>query len=140
MHEDVFTDNAITIVIRINQNTIATLEKEQSLSFSELQTQIETTKRLAYFIKIDDQYQKIIIPFEKENKQFEIWVNSDDRTFSYYAHAEKTKPSKMVQPIRLPHQPSTFKKKLAQFRFIDYKTSFRTEQALRGFVPCHSSA
>jgi hypothetical protein len=51
-----------------------------------------------YFLKVKDNEQKIIIPFDDQNFQFELYVDWDEKTFSYKAKVKSNKKTRLVEP------------------------------------------
>lgn len=125
--EDIFNDDALKVVVRFHPNSINYFDKNNSVKFSRLKSILNGQELKSYFLKLDDEVQKIIIPIEAENGQLELYVKWDNKTFSYVAQVYRKKKTVFNTLIQLPQEKPTFIKELCQVKFIDINEGYRTE-------------
>jgi hypothetical protein len=130
MYEDIFNENSLKVIVRFNRKSISRFDRDNSLKYDRLKTILEIDEHRAYFIKIDDNFQKIIIPIDSENGQLELQVSWDNRTFSYVAEVSKDKKTAFKSAILLPKDKPTFIQKTCQLKFIAIDESYRTDVEL----------
>lgn len=117
--EDIFNDDALKVVVRFHQNSINYFDKDNSVKFNRLKSILNEQELECYFLKLDDEVQKIIIPITAEKGQLELHVKWDNKTFSYVAQVYQKKKTVFNTLIQLPQEKPTFIKELCQVKFID---------------------
>lgn len=129
--EDIFDDEAINVIIRIHVNSKKEFDKNNNIPFEILRSIVEGYEDIEiYFIKLNETYQKIIIPIQEKNGQLEVCVKWDNQTFSYQADVHKRKLTVFKAPIFLPKEKTTYLKERCAINFIDWKASYRTSEEL----------
>lgn len=117
--EDIFNDDALKVVVRFRPKTVSNFDRNNSLKFNRLKSILNKQEFDCYFLKLDDEVQKIIIPIEVEKGQLELHVKWDNKTFSYVGQVYKNKKTVFNPIIQLPTEKPTFIKELCQVKFID---------------------
>jgi superfamily I DNA and/or RNA helicase len=128
--EDIFNDEALKVVVRFYPKFITSFDKNNSLNFARLKSILGEQNFDCYFLKLDDEIQKIIIPIETENGQLELHVKWDKKTFSYVGQVHKNKKTIFNPIIQLPKEKPTFIKELCQIKFIDFDDTEFPEREL----------
>lgn len=124
IHEDIFgAGNAIELIVRWNDTIIGEFDKRNSKTFEQLKKLIDGRELTCYFLKVKDNEQKIIIPFTDENFQFELYVDWDEKTFSYKAKVKSNKKSRIVEHISVPEEKEYFIEEACKLVFIDINES-----------------
>ena len=124
IHEDIFgAGNAIELIVRWHDKIISDFDKANSKTFEQLKTLIDGKELKCYFLKVKDNEQKIIIPFTDENFQFELYVDWDEKTFSYKAKVKSNKKSQIVDHISIPEEKEYFIEEACKLVFIDINES-----------------
>ncbi|MBS1571843.1 MAG: AAA family ATPase [Bacteroidetes bacterium] len=124
IHEDIFgAGNAIGLIVRWNDTIIGEFDKRNSKTFEQLKKLIDGQELKCYFLKVKDNEQKIIIPFTGENFQFELYVDWDEKTFSYKAKVKSNKKSRIIEPISIPEEREYFIEEACKLVFIDINES-----------------
>lgn len=124
IHEDIFgAGNAIELIVRWHDKIISDFDKANLKTFEQLKKLIDEQELKCYFLKVKDNEQKIIIPFTDEKFQFELYVDWDEKTFSYKAKVKSNKKSRIVQPISIPEEKEYFIEESCKLVFIDINES-----------------
>ena len=124
IHEDIFgAGNAIELIVRWHDKIIADFDNSNQKTFEQLKNLIDGQELKCYFLKVKDNEQKIIIPLTDEEFQFELYVDWDEKTFSYKAKVKSYKKSRIVQPIYIPEEKEYFIEESCKLVFIDINES-----------------
>ena len=124
IHEDIFgAGNAIELIVRWHDKIIADFDNSNQKTFEQLKNLIDGQELKCYFLKVKDNEQKIIIPLTDEEFQFELYVDWDEKTFSYKAKVKSNKKSRIVQPIYIPEEKEYFIEESCKLVFIDINES-----------------
>lgn len=124
IHEDIFGGgNAIELIIRWHDTIIADFDKRNSRTFEQLKTLTTGYEVKCYFLKVKDLEQKIIIPFEEQKFQLELYVDWDEKTFSYKAKVKSNKKSRVVDKVSIPEEKDYFIVETCKLAFIDINES-----------------
>mgnify|MGYP000063507743 FL=1 len=124
IHEDIFgAGNAIELIVRWHDKIIADFDNSNQKTFEQLKNLIDGQELKCYFLKVKDNEQKIIIPLTDEEFQFELYVDWDEKTFSYKAKVKSNKKSRIVQPIYIPQEKEYFIEESCKLVFIDINES-----------------
>ena len=118
--EDIFGGGtAIELIIRWHDTIITDFDKNNSRTFEQLKTLIDGKELKCYFLKVKDNEQKIILPFDNLNFQFELYVDWDEKTFSYKAKVKSNKKTRIVEPISVPEEREYLIEETCKLIFID---------------------
>ncbi len=118
--EDIFGGGtSIELIIRWHDTIITDFDKLNSRTFEQLKTLIDRKELKCYFLKVKDNEQKIIIPFDDLNFQFELYVDWDEKTFSYKAKVKSNKKTRIVEPISIPEEREYLIEETCKLIFID---------------------
>ena len=124
IHEDIFGAGiAIELIVRWHDKIIADFDNANQKTFEQLKKRIDGQELKCYFLKVKDNEQKIIIPFTDEEFQFELYVDWDEKTFSYKAKVKSNKKSRIVQSISIPEEREYFIEETCKLVFIDINES-----------------
>lgn len=124
IHEDIFgAGNAIELIVRWHDKIITDFDKSNSKTFEQIKNLIDGKELKCYFLKVKDNEQKIIIPFFDDEFQFELYVDWDEKTFSYKAKVKSNKKSRIVEPISIPEEKEYFIEEACKLLFIDINES-----------------
>lgn len=124
IHEDIFgAGNAIELIVRWHDKIIADFANSNQKTFEQLKNLIDGQELKCYFLKVKDNEQKIIIPLTDQEFQFELYVDWDEKTFSYKAKVKSNKKSRIVQPIYIPEEKEYFIEESCKLVFIDINES-----------------
>jgi hypothetical protein len=120
LNEDIFGGgNAIELIVRWHDTIIADFDKRNSKTFEQLKTLFDGKEIKCYFLKVKDLEQKIIIPFEEQNFQFELYVDWDEGKFNYKAKVKSNKKSRIVEDVSIPEENEYFIEETCKLVFID---------------------
>jgi hypothetical protein len=120
LNEDIFGGgNAIELIVRWHDTIIADFDKRNSKTFEQLKTLLDGKEIKCFFLKVKDLEQKIIIPFEEQNFQFELYVDWDEGKFNYKAKVKSNKKSRVVDEISIPDEAEYFIEETCKLVFID---------------------
>lgn len=120
LNEDIFGGgNAIELIVRWHDTIIADFDKRNSKTFEQLKTLLDGKEIKCYFLKVKDLEQKIIIPFEEQNFQFELYVDWDEGKFNYKAKVKSNKKSRVVEEVSIPEETEYFIEETCKLVFID---------------------
>lgn len=124
IHEDIFgAGNAIELIVRWHDTIIEEFNKKNPKTFEQLKSLIDGKELPCYFLKVKDNEQKILIPINDENFQFELYVDWDEKTFSYKARVKSNKKSRIVEPISIPDEKEYLIEEPCKLVFIDINES-----------------
>jgi superfamily I DNA and/or RNA helicase len=124
IHEDIFgAGTAIELIVRWHDKIIADFDNANQKTFEQLKNLIDGQELKCFFLKVKENEQKIIIPFTDEEFQFELYVDWDEKTFSYKAKVKSNKKSRIVQPISIPEEKEYFIEESCKLVFIDINES-----------------
>jgi superfamily I DNA and/or RNA helicase len=115
--------NAIELIVRWHDTIIAEFDKRNSKTFEQLNLLITGKEIKCYFLKVKDNEQRIIIPFNEQNFQIELYVDWDEKTFSYKAKVKSNKKSRIVDEVSIPEEKEYFIEEICQLLFIDINES-----------------
>ena len=120
LEEDIFGGGtAIELIIRWHDTIITDFDKLNSRTFDQLKALIDNKELKCYFLKVKDNEQKIIIPFGDLNFQFELYVDWDEKTFSYKAKVKSNKKTRIIEPISIPDEREYLIEEKCKLIFID---------------------
>jgi flagellar biosynthesis GTPase FlhF len=124
IYEDIFGGgNAIELIIRWHDTIIGEFNKRNNRTFEQLKSLIESKESTCFLLKVKDNEQRIIIPFTDDNFQFELYVDWDEKTFSYKAKVKSNKKSRVVEPISIPEEKEYLIEEPCKLIFIDINES-----------------
>ena len=124
LHEDIFGGGkAIEIIVRWHDILITDFNRSNTTTIEQIKSLLKDVEYKAYFLKVNDKEQKIVIPFEAEGFQLDLVVVWDAQTFSYKAAVKSKKKSKIVQPIALPQDSKYYIEEVCKLIFIDQNES-----------------
>lgn len=130
LNEDIFGGgNSIELIIRWHDTIIADFDKRNSKTFEQLKTLTDGKEVKCYLLKIKDLEQKIIIPFEEQSFQLELYVDWDEKTFSYKTKVKSNKKSRVVDEVSIPEEREYFIEETCKLAFIDINESKFPSQA-----------
>ena len=89
--EDIFNDDAIEIAIRFEGKAIQNLDKQKNGNFDDLKKWISNNQYQCFFSKKNEEEHKLLIIIEDENKNIELTLKWQPKTFDYKAVINKTK-------------------------------------------------
>lgn len=135
LNEDIFGGGtAIELIVRWHDTIISDFDKRNSKTFEQINKLIDGKDIKCYFLKIKDFEQKIIIPFIEHNFQLDLYVDWDDKTFSYKAKVKSNKKSKILDEISIPEEKEYFIEETCNLYFIDiHEAKFPIRQQLELF-------
>lgn len=124
LDEDIFGGgNSIELIVRWHDAIIADFDKKNSKTFEQLKTLIAGKELKCFFLKVKDTEQKIIIPFADQNFQLELYVDWDEKTFSYKVKVKSNKKSRVVEEVSIPEEKEYFIEATCLLAFIDINES-----------------
>ena len=124
IYEDIFGGgNTIELIIRWHDTIIGEFNKRNNRTFEQLKSLIEAKEVTCYLLKVKDNEQRIIIPFTDDNCQFELYVDWDEKTFSYKAKVKSNKKSRVIEPISIPDEKEYLIEETCKLVFIDINES-----------------
>ena len=115
--------NAIELIVRWHDTIIADFDKRNSKTFEQFKTLIDGKETKCFFLKVKDTEQKIIIPFAGNKIQLELYVDWDEKTFSYKAKVKGNKKTRVVEGIDVPEEKEYFIEEICKIVFIDINES-----------------
>ena len=122
--DDIFGGgNAFDVIIRWHDTIIRNFDKENSKTFEQINSLLAGIERDCYFLKVSDTQQKIIVPFEDQKIQLELYVDWHEKTFSYQAKVNRRKKSRSEDEISIPSEKEFFIKEKCCLVFIDLNES-----------------
>ena len=103
IHEDVFGGgNAIEVVVRWHEKAISDFNKNSPKSYEQIKQLLEGKELKCYWLKVKDIEQRIIIPFQDQEFQFEIYAEWDEKLFSHKIKVKTNKKTRVVSPLSIP--------------------------------------
>lgn len=120
IHEDVFGGgNAIEVVVRWHENAIYDFNKKSPKSYEQIKQLLEGKELKCYWLKVKDIEQRIIIPFQDQEFQFEIYAEWDEKLFSHKIKIKTNKKTRVVFPLSIPQEREYLIEETCRFVFID---------------------
>lgn len=98
--EDIFNDDAIEIAIRFERKSIQNLNIQKNGSFDDLKKWISDNEYQCLFSKKNDDEHKLLILIEDENKNIELTLKWQPKTFDYNAVINR-KSKNIIQDYKL---------------------------------------
>lgn len=118
--EDVFGGgNAIEVVVRWHEKDIADFNKNSAKSYEQIKQLLEGKELKCYWLKVKDIEQRIIIQFQDQEFQFEIYAEWDEKLFSHKIKVKTNKKTKVVTPFSIPQEKEYMIEETCRFVFID---------------------
>lgn len=119
-NEDVFGGgNAIEVVVRWHEKAIADFNKNSPKSYEQIKQLLEGKELKCYWLKVKDTEQRIIIPFQDQEFQFEIYAEWDEKFFSHKIKVKTNKKTRVVSPLSIPQEKEYLIEETCRFIFID---------------------
>lgn len=120
IHEDVFGGgNAIEVVVRWHEKAISDFNKNSPKSYEQIKQLLEGKELKCYWLKVKDIEQRIIIPFQDQEFQFEIYAEWDEKLFSHKIKVKTNKKTRVVSPLSIPQEKEYLIEETCRFVFID---------------------
>lgn len=120
IHEDVFGGgNAIEVVVRWHEKAIADFNKNSAKSYEQIKQLLEGKELKCFWLKVKDIEQRIIIPFQDQEFQFEIYAEWDEKLFSHKIKVKTNKKTRVVSPFSIPQEKGYLIEETCRFVFID---------------------
>lgn len=120
IHEDVFGGgNAIEVVVRWHEKAIADFNKNSIKSYEQIKQLIEGKELKCCWLKVKDIEQRIIVPFQDQEFQFEIYAEWDEKLFSHKIKVKTNKKTRVVSPLSIPQEKEYLIEETCRFVFID---------------------
>lgn len=120
IHEDVFGGgNAIEVVVRWHEKAIADFNKNSAKSYEQIKQLLEGKELKCFWLKVKDIEQRIIIPFQDQEFQFEIYAEWDEKLFSHKIKVKTNKKTRVVSPLSIPQEKGYLIEETCRFVFID---------------------
>lgn len=118
--EDVFGGgNAIEVVVRWHEKAIADFNKNSAKSYEQIKQLLEGKELKCHWLKVKDIEQRIIIPFQNQEFQFEIYAEWDEKLFSHKIKVKTNKKTRVVSPLSVPQEKEYLIEESCRFVFID---------------------
>jgi DNA polymerase III delta prime subunit len=119
-NEDVFGGgNAIEVVVRWHEKAIADFNKNSPKSYEQIKQLLEGKELKCYWLKVKDIEQRIIIPFQDQEFQFEIYAEWDEKMFSHKIKVKTNKKTRVVSPLSIPQEKEYLIEETCRIVFID---------------------
>ncbi|MEZ4924579.1 MAG: AAA domain-containing protein [Crocinitomicaceae bacterium] len=120
IHEDVFGGgNAIEVVVRWHEKAISDFNKNSPKSYEQIKQLLEGKELKCFWLKVKDIEQRIIIPFQDQEFQFEIYAEWDEKLFSHKIKVKTNKKTRVVSPLSIPQEKEYLIEESCRFVFID---------------------
>lgn len=120
IHEDVFGGgNAIEVVVRWHEKAISDFNKNSPKSYEQIKQLLEGKELKCYWLKVKDIEQRIIIPVQDQEFQFEIYAEWDEKLFSHKIKVKTNKKTRVVSPLSIPQEKEYLIEESCRFVFID---------------------
>ena len=120
IYEDVFGGgNAIEVVVRWHEKAISEFNKNSPKSYEQIKQLLEGKELKCYWLKVKDIEQRIIIPFQDQEFQFEIYAEWDEKLFSHKIKVKTNKKTRVVSPLSIPQEKEYLIEETCRFVFID---------------------
>lgn len=120
IHEDVFGGgNAIEVVVRWHEKAISDFNKNSPKFYEQIKQLLEGKELKCYWLKVKDIEQRIIIPFQDQEFQFEIYAEWDEKLFSHKIKVKTNKKTRVVSPLSIPQEKEYLIEETCRFVFID---------------------
>lgn len=120
IHEDVFGGgNAIEVVVRWHEKAISDFNKNSPKSYEQIKQLLEGKELKCFWLKVKDIEQRIIIPFQDQEFQFEIYAEWDEKLFSHKIKVKTNKKTRVVSPLSIPQEKEYLIEETCRFVFID---------------------
>jgi len=120
--EDIFNDDAIEIAIRFEGKAIQNLDKQKNGNFDGLKKWISDNQYQCFFSKKNDEEHKLLILIEDENKNIELTLKWQPKTFDYKAVINK-KSKRIIQNYNLLENDKYNILEECILSFIDFNAS-----------------
>ena len=119
-NEDIFDDEPIELIIRFENKSITSLDKQNKGKFDELKRWIENGTIKCYFQKKSDDEHKIV--FQAENKQIELVLKWQTKTFDYKTIINQKSKNVIndIQPLKMDEYTIV---ENCSIKLIDFNTS-----------------
>lgn len=119
-NEDVFGGgNAIEVVVRWHEKAISDFNKNSTKSYEQIKQLLEGKDLKCFWLKVKDIEQRIIIPFQDQEFQFEIYAEWDEKLFSHKIKVKTNKKTKIVTPLSATPEKEYLIEETCRFVFID---------------------
>jgi len=123
-HEDIFGGGKVLeIIVRWHDIIVTDFNRSNDMTFDQIKTLLDNAEQKCLFLKVNKDEQRIIIPFDVQQFQLELFVEWDIKTFSYRARVKSKKKSRIVKPIALPQDKKYFIEQTCKLIFIDQNES-----------------
>ncbi|MBE9467945.1 MAG: AAA family ATPase [Bacteroidetes bacterium] len=122
IEEDIFNDDAIEIVIRFEGKAIQNLDNQNNGNFEDFKKWISDNQYQCFFSKKNDDEHKLLILIEDENKNIELTLKWQPKTFDYKAVVNK-KSKRIIQDYKLLENDKYSILEECILTFIDFNAS-----------------
>src|SRR5687768_3081794 len=120
IHEDIFGElPVIEVIIRWHDKAINDFNSINTRKFDEIRSDILLGNKEAYFLKVKDDEQKIIIPIDTGH--LELYVEWEALTDSYKAKVNRKKKTRFIDNHSISYDKNYFIEATCKFFFIDIK-------------------
>lgn len=120
INEDIFGGgNAIEIVVRWHEKSVAEFNKNSVKTYEQIKELLEGKELKCYWLKVKDIEQRVIIPFQDQAFQFEIYAEWDEKLFNYKIKVKTKKKTKVVTTLSIPQEKEYLIEETCRFVFID---------------------
>ena len=119
-NEDIFDDEPIELIIRFENKSVNTLDKQNKGSFEELKRWIDNKTIKCFFQKKNEDEHKVV--FQVENKQIEFVLKWQEQTFDYKTIINQ-KSKNVISEIQQLNSDEYTIIESCYIKLIDFKTS-----------------
>lgn len=126
-NEDIFDDEPIELIIRFENKSVNTLDKQDKGSFEELKRWIDNKTIKCFFQKKNEDEHKVV--FQVENKQIEFVLKWQEQTFDYKTLINQKSKNVIseIQQLNLDEYTVT---ENCTVKLIDFKKPYRSQREL----------
>ena len=107
------------MVVRWHEKAISDFDKNSPKSYEQIKQLLEGKELKCYWLKVKDIEQRIIIPFQDQEFQFEIYAEWDEKLFSHKIKVKTNKKTRVVSPLSIPQEKEYLIEETCRFVFID---------------------
>lgn len=126
-NEDIFDDEPLELVIRFENKTVNTLDKQNKGSFEELKRWIENKSIECLFQRKNEDEHKVV--FQVENKQIEFILKWQEQTFDYKTIINQ-KSKNVISEIQQLNSDEYTVIENCTVKLIDFKKPYRSQREL----------
>lgn len=126
-NEDIFDDEPIELIIRFENKSVNTLDKQNKGSFEELKRWIDNKTIKCYFQKKNEDEHKVV--FQVENRQIEFVLKWQEQTFDYKTIINQ-KSKNVISEIQQLNSDEYTVTENCKVKLIDFKKPYRSQREL----------